>query len=334
VSFQQAVSNAKIDVLWVIDNSGSMASSQQNLTNNFPAFIDVLLDKQYDFKVAVTTTQAYLALPLFTPYYNTIPTPSYYEGLAQDMIAAFRDGVGATHSGFPILFPTTPNLVQNFSINATQGTNGRGDERSLQSLETALKSPLNSGFIRSDGFLAVVILTDEDDFSNDTTNALSTYTAALTPTDYYVAELDTLTGSSAQNRKYSVSTIAVKDQACLNSIFNGAQRIGTRVLEMAQKTGGVQGNICGDFADELRAISLAAASQATQFSLGNQIPIEASIGVTVNGSSVPNAATNPLADGGWSYNATNNSIQFIGQNYIPPQGAIIQVSFDPESLTF
>ena len=34
--------NRNIDILWVIDNSNSMAGEQASLIANFPAFIDVL----------------------------------------------------------------------------------------------------------------------------------------------------------------------------------------------------------------------------------------------------------------------------------------------------
>jgi hypothetical protein len=328
-----AQQNTKIDVLWVIDNSGSMASSQANLATNFPSFIQKFTEKAYDFQIAVTTTQAYLANPIWTPYYSSSPQPSYYEGLPQEMIAKFRDGLGMTHSGFDILTPATPDLHQNFIINATQGTNGNADERALQSMETALTSPLNAGFLRQGGFLAVIILTDEDDFSNDTTHHYEDYGHTLTPIDYYVSFLDTLTGSSGASRHYNVNTIAVPDQACLNQINNGAQKIGLRVNQMADATGGVKGNICGNFADELTLISNQIVELSTQFYLGNKKPIPSTIKVSVNGVSVPNADSNPSHNGGWTYNPDANSLVFQG-DFVPPQNASINVSFDPESVTF
>src|SRR5262245_11439832 len=45
-----------IDVLFVIDNSGSMGQEQTNLIANFPAFISVLDQSGLDYRVAVTTT--------------------------------------------------------------------------------------------------------------------------------------------------------------------------------------------------------------------------------------------------------------------------------------
>jgi hypothetical protein len=335
-SFKQnsAQQNTKIDVLWVIDNSGSMASSQANLANNFPAFIHNFTEKAYDFQVAVTTTQAYLANDIWAPYYNSTPTPSFYEGQAQDMIAKFRDGEGSNHSGFFILDPSTPDLAANFVINATQGTNGSGDERSLQSMETALLSPHNEGFVRDGAFLAVIILTDEDDFSNDTTHHYESYDKPLVPIDHYVSFLDGLTNSSGATRRYNVNTIAVPDQTCLDQINNGGgQKIGVRVNQMADATGGVKGNICGDFANELNLISNQIVQLSTQFYLGEAKPVPSSIVVHVDGVLVPNADTNPNHDGGWTYNADANSLVFSG-SYVPQQSAAINVAFDPETLTF
>ena len=51
---QQAA--AKLDVLWVVDDSGSMESRQANLARNFHAFIDVFAKSATDFRIAITTT--------------------------------------------------------------------------------------------------------------------------------------------------------------------------------------------------------------------------------------------------------------------------------------
>lgn len=335
-SFQQNSSpvNTKVDVLWVIDNSGSMQSSQNNLAANFPTFINSFVSKGYDFQLGVTTTDAFLARPEWTFYYNMVPKPSYYEGGTQAQKARFRDGVPGNHSGFFLLTPSTPNLAANFVTNVTQGVDGAGDERSLQSMETALLSQLNAGFIRQNSFLSVIILTDEDDFSHPGTTSYSTYNSNLTPISSYVSLLENLTGSSGANRRFSVNTISVNTQTCLNSIYNGAQKIGQRVGQLADATGGIKGNICGDFAEELDTIAESIVQLSTQFYLGNKKPIPSTIVVKVNGVVMPNVNNNPANDGGWSYNAASNSIVFQGQNYVPPQGATITVTFDPESLTF
>lgn len=325
--------DAKIDVLWVIDNSGSMATSQQNLTDNFSSFIDKFTGKGLDFQIAVTTTQSYLALPVWTPYYNTAPMPSYFEGQAQDWIAKFRDGAPGVHSGFFMITPQTPNINDVFRMNATQGVNGRGDERSLQSMRTSLESSRNQGFLRQGSYLAVILVTDEDDFSHDGTQMYERYDRPLHTIDSYVQFLDGITGSSPDKRRYTVNTISVNTQECLDSIYNGAQKIGLRVGQMADATGGVKGDLCGDFARELGLISESIVKLSTQFSLGDRKPIPETIKVFVNGVEIPNVNANPANNGGWYYDEAFNTIFFQGDVHTPPQGAEIKVTFDPRELT-
>jgi hypothetical protein len=332
-SFHQnsAFQMTKIDVMWVIDNSGSMASSQSNLANNFPTFINNFTSKNYDFQMAVTTTDAYLALSQWTPYYNQSPTPSYYHGLPQEQIAWWRNGTTGHPSGYEIINMLTPNISNVFSQNALQGTAGHGDERSFQSMKTALTSTHNAGFVRPGGFLAVIMLTDEDDFSHDGTGATTTYSSALHSVDSYVQFLDGFTSSSAAARRYSVNTISVDSQACLDSIYNGAQKIGVRVRQLADATGGIKGSICGNFANELDIIAKSIVELSTQFYL-NGDPVPESIRVYVDNSEIPNASTTS-GNGGWTYNASANSIVFSG-NYVPPQNAAINVTFDPKTINF
>ncbi len=47
-----------MDILWVVDNSGSICQEQKALRDNFDAFIDGLDDALLDFHIAVTTTHA------------------------------------------------------------------------------------------------------------------------------------------------------------------------------------------------------------------------------------------------------------------------------------
>src|SRR5215211_2581959 len=57
----------KMDVLFVIDNSGSMGQEQTNLIANFPAFITVLNNSGLDYRVAVTTTGRNYSYTMTTP---------------------------------------------------------------------------------------------------------------------------------------------------------------------------------------------------------------------------------------------------------------------------
>lgn len=326
-SFKQASSsfNDQIDLLWVVDNSASMDPLQQNMTANFNSFINQFVSKGYDFHLAVTTTDTYLSDPGF----NNHPAG-----------AQFVDGIGTTHTGVFDILPTTPNLINTFVTNASQGANGSGDERAFSSLRSALNSPLNSGFLRSTSFMGVIILSDEDDFSSVNRPEYSwLYRGGVPDHDYsygqldtvasYVSYLDTLTASAPASRRYSVSAITVMDNTCLQSHLPASPTsvIGQRYIDIASQTNGVVGSICDtSYASTLAAIQQQIVELSTQFPL-SRTPIVSTIVVSVNGVTVPQDPAN-----GWTYNATSNSILFHGTS-VPPQGANISINFQPTGLS-
>src|SRR5690606_21598915 len=54
--FSQALQMKKLDILWVIDDSGSMQDKQNALGFNFDAFIKDFMGTKVDFRMAITTT--------------------------------------------------------------------------------------------------------------------------------------------------------------------------------------------------------------------------------------------------------------------------------------
>ncbi len=304
--------NNKIDILWVIDNSGSMQDEQVNLANNFSSFITGFANKGYDYKIAVTTTEAWRA-----PFIN------------QPNLAKFRDGTDQTsHSGVFVITPSTPNLINTFVTNINQGTNGSGNERAFQSFKTALNSTLNADFVRPDGFLSIIIVSDEDDFSTDTSSDINhNYNSpALHPVSNYVSYLDTLTQSTGASRHYSVSSISIKDAACLQATQGTGGIMGTRYIALAAQTDGVVGDICApSYAPVLDQIQNKIAELSTQFYL-SRVPIVSTLAVRVNGTLVVNDTTN-----GWTFNGAANSIVFHG-TAIPQQGDAITVDYDPAEI--
>ena len=303
---QAVVLNNKIDILWVIDNSGSMQTAQTNLANNFNSFIQSFAAKGYDYHIGVTVTDAFLAT------YQSNPS-----------LARLRDGVGSNHSQVFVINPGTPQINNVFITNVTQGIFGSGDERAFQSFREVLSSPLNSDFRRPDAYLAVIIVSDEDDFSaNQAASIGENYNhSKIHPISTYVDYLDQLVGAPS---KHSVSAIAVWDQACLNQSHPAAQ-IGIRYGQLVDATGGIKGSLCSNFSSTLDALQNHLAELSTQFIL-NRVPVESSIQVIVNGQLVPNDASN-----GWTYDAALNSIFFHG-TAIPAQGAQIIINFDPVTI--
>jgi hypothetical protein len=310
-SFSQSptIVYGKIDVLWVVDNSGSMLSSQQDLVNNMDKFMKEF-PQGIDFRMAVITTEAYR---------------SNYG--SSSSISEFRKNSGAA-----IVTPANPD---DLVVNVNQGTSGNGDERAFESIKAALDHSINNPykpFPRSDAFLAVVILSDEDDYSHSsstnisgTAGDMSVYdNPSLHPVSMYTDYLSGLT-----NNNYSVHSIAIFDEACRaqRNASNGGQRIGVRYQQISQATGGVMGSLCGNFATTLQQIARKSLSSATRFQL-NREPNPATIQVWIDGVAIAEDATN-----GWTYSAegTNYYIDFHG-TAVPDPGERVTVHFDPVSI--
>jgi hypothetical protein len=344
-TFQQAATYVprKIDVLWVIDNSGSMETSQTNLTKSFGSFISSFQEKQYDFHMAVTGTDAWRA--------------QYQSNLTnKDVLAKARLGeinfttnplTWVTNSGVNIMDRTTPNLTQAFITNATQGILGTGDERAFSSFRNFLDYSGNSNFRRPDAILAIIIVSDEDDYSGNTsTPIIQPYrdevngdpivlpfssTASdiynlyrdprLDTVQSYKDYLDGLVGPG----NYSVNMIGILDQQCkteLNSSIAG-HRIGRRYMELADITGGVKTSLCANFGESLQLISDKIIRLNGVFKLDRE-PVVETLKVVVNGTEVPQA---PVY--GWSYDPATLTITFNHQDVIPKEGDNVQILFTP-----
>ncbi len=63
--------NTKVDLLYVVDNSASMDVSQDRLRRGFASFAEKYLRPNWDIRVAVITTDSYMAHPAFRDYLKT-----------------------------------------------------------------------------------------------------------------------------------------------------------------------------------------------------------------------------------------------------------------------
>lgn len=192
----------KMDILFVVDNSGSMAEEQTNLATNFPQFATILNDYMVDgtlpldFRVAITTTGRDVSYTEVIPAFPPLPEqriPLTEEG--DD--GAFRQSCGMTRRW---LERTDPNMAQTFACAADVGTDGPGMEMPLYASELALSARIqdgtNAGFLRDDALLAIVYLTDEDDCSRRDNNFdhYADQPCTTVPPSEWVTFLDTLKG--------------------------------------------------------------------------------------------------------------------------------------------
>ena len=171
--------NRQVDILFVIDNSNSMAEEQNSIANNFPKFINVLQSVQGglpDVHIGVTSSDVGIGgtftadqCVLFGDHgllQNTprgaCDAPNGGMRFISDVAAPGSDG-GTRVRNYP------GNLADVFSCIAKLGTPGCGFEQHLEAMKEALDgttNPIdNAGFLRDDAYLAVVILGDEDDCS-------------------------------------------------------------------------------------------------------------------------------------------------------------------------
>lgn len=159
----------KTDILFVIDNSGSMLEEQEGIARELPTFIAELkagAGLAQDFRVGVTTTSVYLradingdGVPEPTQHFDQ---PPYDEaGRLQPVHAA--DG---TETGERFLESGDPQLVEKFRDLVQQGTGGSGQEAPFEAVRRALAEGKNPGFLRDGARLLVVLVTDEDDCSS------------------------------------------------------------------------------------------------------------------------------------------------------------------------
>lgn len=134
---ENLVGAAELDILWVIDNSGSMSSYQQSVIKNADTFINSFTSKsKLKWKMGLIST-SYNEVP-YVGYSNTTPPLDY---LSPDPIKIFSDAV------------------------AKLGTSGDGNERTF---DPVLKSFYDfPDFLRSNAHLAVIVVTDEEEQSDD-----------------------------------------------------------------------------------------------------------------------------------------------------------------------
>jgi hypothetical protein len=154
----------KVDILWVVDSSGSMAPKQARLAANFQGFINQLAtaNPPIDFHIGVTTTDTddVNARGKLRPWSLGATSENYIS------CSPLTGGGITCNTG-----PNLTTVVTAFGQMSAVGINGSASERGLYAAYLALTEPTNittpvfDRFIRDDAALYVVIVSDEDDSS-------------------------------------------------------------------------------------------------------------------------------------------------------------------------
>lgn len=170
----------KIDFLFVIDNSSSMADEQQHLVAAVPGFVDAMrtaLPNVESLRVGVIDTDSYPSLGTAQDALNGCPEDSECDS-CDYQLGALLDKPGSAvdpesscgfSSGERYMDGHAESFPDEFECVALVGVDGNPIEQQASALVNAVSGPLaedggcNDGFVRDDALLVFVVISDEED---------------------------------------------------------------------------------------------------------------------------------------------------------------------------
>lgn len=248
-------SDGIVDILWVIDDSGSMKNQRQTLGANFQRFIDELLALQVDFQIGVISTNAV--------------------------------DRGELRGQTKIITNDTENPQATFIANTTFPDSRTRWEQGLRMAQLALTAPAitgpNAGFLRPNAALAVIAVSDEDDSSfGDTSYYARFFRGAKGKGNENLVSFSVI-GGTAPNGCYPPGE---------QIFYGGLAEPAFRYSAVATKTGGVVGSLCDtSFENTLIQIAQALNTLRRVFPLSLK-PDASTLSVIVNGVTIPRDVVN------------------------------------------
>jgi len=267
-----AQATTKIDILFVVDSSGSMAKERTNLGSRLSAFIGQL--NHLDWHICVTTTD----------------------------VETIRGRPLTFKNGATFLDKNTANANSLFLDRMNSIAQGSGDEQAIAALNMAFDPP-DSNCYRSDAALAAIILSDEDERSTGgfPEFAGSNQYRDLGPMNFPASAVSTVARVWGQQKTFTAHSIVIKpgDQACWDQqAADSPVWFGRRYQALSKLTGGIVGNICAtDYSSQL-------VDFATQ--IQNSL---SSITLKCEPVSSPTVTITPMASG-QTYKSQGNKILF------------------------
>jgi hypothetical protein len=241
----------KIDFLFVVDNSGSMADEQQSLVNSFPGFISSIQNTVMaeDYHIMVIDTdqgnsfyEECLVLCTVFPECegypcDMLPVPMGCDAtLGAGLLNDPQDNSCGIAGPNRYMVDGQPNLASTFECLGKVGTSGDGSERPMEAMVVALSTlnkagGCNEGFLRKDALLVVTFITDEEDDEESNGNPVG-WNASLV-------------AAKAGDEKSIVVLGLIGDPDQPNAVCTDGAEASPRLREFAESfTYGSWGSIC------------------------------------------------------------------------------------------
>jgi hypothetical protein len=257
-TFVQAPEPA-VDLLFVVDDTASMAQEQEALGDAAAALVDALGDAGLAWQAAVVST---------------------------DMSGS---DAGWLRGDPFVLTPGLPDVESLFALAFAVGVDGAAPEAGLaaavEAVALAEAGGPNAGFRRPDAALHVVFVSDDDDASDEW--------LGLDPVSSFVEAMGGQDRAGLPARASAV--VGPVPDGCTTA--NGTAQAGARYKSVVERTGGTFQSICeADFAPLLAALADVAPAYPTRFDL-SQDPKDDDVGVAVDGARLTEGWTLDRTDG-------------------------------------
>ncbi|MBN2357847.1 MAG: choice-of-anchor D domain-containing protein [Deltaproteobacteria bacterium] len=331
-----------VDVLWVVDDSGSMGGEQDMLADNFPTFFSQTTINNVDYHIAVTTTLTREGcVPDFTnPQDSCAGQPPHDKAGLYTSCSGNDKWITLTSANPQQQFNCNVQVSDSGHVNPDRPSSDEA-EGGLLASKLFLSPPkitdpaANGGFLREDAKLYVIVVSDEEDQSDG-------------PTDLYVDFYRNLKGFRNQGM-VNFSAVAGPAGGCNSGSTNdglGADD-GARYRDVASAMGGLFQSICEtDWTGLMNNLAIDSFGLKIQFFLSRAAASAGAIEVCVSppdqdltgytgpcsgrgGTVVP--LTSEGAANGWWYDGASNSIVFNAGS-VPQRGQWIRADYDTACL--
>lgn len=249
----------KIDVLVVIDNSGSMETEHKNMAQRFGTFLDQL--NGLNWQVGIVTTDA-----------RASAKDSRIDNRLDGKLLEFKKADGQYSGQFMITSAMDLATAKAWFSNTIQmETDGSGNEQGVAMTYRAVERAVNGmgdinarnrALIRADAALAVLVVTDADETSSTTQDQNR---------PEFVYNYVRTSFPSKQFAFHSI-IVPVGDSECVK--VNGNEQHGYAYDAFSKLTGGVVGTVCAsDYGAQLSQIGKATKDLIRSVSL-NCAPVD------------------------------------------------------------